>query len=224
MESLFTSDKYTVLQLSMYYLGAAAWLTTYMLVIRKIIKEKFVEFPAIVICANVSWELLWGFAFKLDFGGPVLLWAWRAGFFMDAFMLFATIKYGASQATIPLIKKHFKAIMSIAFLCFGVIIYFYVKEGYDLPMGFNSGMLLNLLMSTLCIILILRLHERKFSSAIAWGKFLASSVFLNAYIWLVPGPFNMSRALCVICFFLDIYYIYLVKNRKREFEKATVRS
>ena len=220
MHSLFTSDKYTILQLSMYYLGASAWLITYMLVIRKILKEKFVEFPAIVICANVAWELLWGFAFKLDFGGPILLWAWRAGFIMDAFMLFATLKYGSSQTTIPFIKKKFKTIMSTAFLCFGVIIYFYVKEGYDLPMGFNSGMILNLLMSALCIILVLRLHDRKFSRAIAWGKFLASSVFLNAYIWLIPGPFNMSRVLCVICFFLDIYYIYLVYTRVKELKKA----
>ena len=140
---------YTPTEMYLYYAGAAAWLVTYALVIRKIIKEKFVEFPALIIAANVSWELLGGFVLgypsivqsgigwpdlpehaqtPVVFGGPILLWAWRAGSLMDVFMLISCLRYGAKQTSEEWLKKIWKPMILIGFCCFAAILYtFYLS-------------------------------------------------------------------------------------------------
>lgn len=216
MEQFLHNPRYSDLALYSYYLGALFWLITYALVIIRIVKGKFLEFPAIVIAANVAWELLWGFVFELSFGGPILQYSWRFGFLMDAFMLYTALKYAKSQIDIPDLFKWIKLIVISFFLFSFGFLYFYVKEGFDLPMGFNSGMLLNVFMSVLCILFLLRRPNHQFSIWIAISRFIATDVFFTIYIYNVDQPVWFAIFLCWTCVVLDSIYIYLVASRRRK--------
>lgn len=87
VETLFTSEKYTTQQMILYYLGAFSWFSAYILVVRRIIREKFIEFPGFIIAGNVPWELLWGSIFRSTlaaftcFGSGVVGPYWIASIF-----------------------------------------------------------------------------------------------------------------------------------------------
>ncbi|MBX7109144.1 MAG: hypothetical protein K1X61_10900 [Chitinophagales bacterium] len=215
VHSLFTSDNYTFFELLMYYLGATFWVITYILVVRKIIVYKSVEFPVIVICANVPWEFLWGFVFKLDFGGPYLLWFWRFGNFLDMFMLYSALRYGAAQFSSALVQKHFRPFALGAVAMFAILNYFYTKAGYDLAMGFNSAMILNVLQSALCIQMVLNLPNQKFSFSIGLARMIATDVCFTAYIVSHSPQAYFPIAMCIICFILDGFYLYLVNRQNK---------
>jgi hypothetical protein len=215
---LFESDTYTVAQLLMYYTGAFFWLFTYAWVIRRIIKEKVVEFPGIVIAGNVAWELLGGFVIypPLPFGGDIMLHAWRAGAIMDVFMMYSVFRYGVKQYSDPALRKLHPYMVSIAFIFSGALTYTYYNAGYDLPMMFNSAMILNIYMSALCLSLFFRLKEYRFSRAIAIGKFLATSVFFQFYLLMVSPDQYFPLVMGILCFILDLAYIILVFKRNKE--------
>lgn len=214
---LIHSDTYPLSAMIFYYLGAVAWLTTYVMIVRRIFKDKFVEFPVIVVAGNVSWEIIGGFIIypPLPFGGELLLYGWRAGVILDAIILYGVFKYGHKQWNHPLLQKYHALITTIAFFGLGALTYTYYTAGYDLPMMFNSGMLLNLVMSVLCINLFLLKPDYRFSPYIAWGKFLASSVFFMIYLFIVKPDAYFSVVLGVLCFILDITYIVMATKRWR---------
>lgn len=220
-EQIFNNPDFTNLQIIFYFLGAFGWWASYILVIRKIIKEKWVEFPAFVIAANVAWEFLWGFVFELHFGGIFLTYVWRGGFLMDAFMLYAVYRYGKNQYKMEFIRKNYAFLVTAAFVAFFALIYFYVDRGYDIAMGFNSGMMLNLMHSIGCLLLFYNHPERKFSTWIGITRFLGTNIFLFAYLLMYRHPQYFTITMLVITFITDIYYISEVIKRNRRMQTAT---
>ncbi len=214
---LFHSDTYSLWAMIFYYLGAVAWLATYVMIIRRMFKDKFVEFPVIVVTGNVVWEILGGFVIypPLPFGGNILMWGWRLGAILDIIMLYGIFKYGAKQWRSPQLVKYHHWIVVFTFLAIGAMTYTYYQAGYDLPMMFNSGMILNVVMSVLCINLFIAKPDYRFSPYIAWSKFLASSVFFMIYLILATPDAYFAGVMGVICFILDIIYINMVTKRWR---------
>ena len=215
-EQIFNNPDFTKTQIIFYFLGAFGWWASYILVIRKIIREKWVEFPAFVIAANVAWEFLWGFIFDLHFGGIFLQYVWRGGFVMDAFMLYAIFRYGKSQYKTPFIRKNYHFLVAAAFVVFFLMIYFYVTQGYDLAMGFNSGMLLNMIHSFGCVLLFWDHPQRRFSTSIGITRFLGTNVFLFAYMVLYREPQYFTLTMLTITFIVDLFYIAEVIKRNRK--------
>ena len=220
-EELLTSDKYSSFQIGMYYLGAICWFLSYVVVLRRAFKLKFIEFPIMAVSANVIWEFIWGFLFELDFGGNYLLTLWRMGFGLDVLIFYTVLKYGKIQVSTPQITKYYVPIMLFASLCSGVLIYTYKVSGYDLPMGINSGMILNVMMSALAILLIWQLQDKEFSFWAGFLRFLGTDVFFFIYIVSVYPTLSFPVAMCVICFILDFYYLYLTIRRKKELAQTT---
>jgi hypothetical protein len=219
LEKFLHDNWYPDYALYAYYMGALFWIITYAMVIYRIVKHKFLEFPAIVIAANVSWELLWGFVFNFAFGGPILQYAWRLGFFLDVFMLYSAFRFAKDQVDIPHLKEWMKFTVPAVFLFFLGAIYFYVIEGFDLPMGFNSGMFLNLFMGVLCLLFLLRRPNYPFSLWIGIGRFIATDVFFTIYIYNVRQHVYLSIYLCWTCIVVDlIYIIALLHFRKKRLE------
>jgi hypothetical protein len=180
------------------------------------------EFPVVAVMANISWELLWGFVFKLDFGGAPLLYLWRAGTMLDAVILYGCIRYGRYESTIPVSKRAWPFLMVGGVLLWGVLNYSFTKQGYDLPMGFNSGMILNLMMSALCILLVLRNPAKEYSLAVAILRTAATDILFMAYIMMVNPAAHFAITLGTICLALDLYYIYLLISLKNKRRKAVL--
>jgi hypothetical protein len=220
LEQIFNNPDFTKTQIIFYFLGAFGWWASYLLVIRKIIKDKWVEFPAFVIAANVAWEFLWGFVFELHFGGIFLQYVWRGGFLLDAFMLYAIYRYGKSQYKTAFIRKNYVFLVTATFIAFLALIYFYVERGYDIAMGFNSGMLLNMIHSIGCVLLFWDHPKRKFSAWIGITRFLGTNVFLFAYLLLYREPQYFTITMLVITFTIDIFYITEVIKRNKKLALA----
>lgn len=220
IDQFLHNSRYSDLALYAYYFGALFWLITYVLVIVRIVKFKSLEFPAVVIAANVAWELLWGFVFKFSFGGPILQYSWRFGFLMDAFMLYSAFRFAKSQVDIPALQKYIKPIVALVFLFSLALIYLFAIERFDLPMGFNSGMLLNVFMSVLCILYLLRRPNFQFSLWIGISRFIATDIFFTIYVYNVNQNMWFSMLLCWTCFALDLTYIYLVYQQRKSTKTA----
>ena len=216
MSSIFNNPDFTNIQIIFYFLGAFGWWASYILVIRKIIKDKWVEFPAFVIAANVAWEFLWGFIFDLSFGGIMLQYVWRGGFLLDAFMLYMVYKYGKSQYKTTFIRDNYYFLLTGALVSFFFLIYFYVRHGYDLAMGFNSGMILNLIHSIGCLLLFYDHPKRKFSEWIGITRFLGTNVFLFIYMLMYREPQYFTITMLTMTFIIDLYYISQVIKRNRQ--------
>jgi hypothetical protein len=206
---------YSDLSLIMYYSGAFFWLLAYVLAIYRISKNKFLEFPAIIIAVNVPWEYLFGFVFDLGFGGPILLWSWRAGLLMDIYMLYVAFKYGRSQTDVPLMKKYMPFILTFAFLASLAGVYTFVKSGYEIAMGFNSAMILNILESALCLSFLAKRPDIKFSTLIGFARFVATDVFFLLFIYLSKPDALFAICTCIICAVIDIIYIILCYQQNK---------
>ena len=220
MSAIFNNPNFTQPQIIFYFLGAFAWCACYLLIIRKIIKEKWVEFPAFVIAANVAWEFLWGFVFELSFGGIFLTYLWRGGFLLDVVMLYFVFKYGKQQYKTEFIRKNYSFLVSATLVAFLALIYFFVDHGYDLAMGFNSGMILNIILSVGCVLLFYNHPDRKFSVWIGIMKFVASDIFLFIYLLYYRETQYFSITMLAICFIIDLYYIYAAAQRNKKLELA----
>ena len=82
----FNLNVYSLLQILLFLTGAVFWIVNYVFVIRNIVKNKFVEMPASVLCANITWEFLWGFVFIPDMGFAIAL-GYKVWFMLDVFIV-----------------------------------------------------------------------------------------------------------------------------------------
>lgn len=221
LEGLFQNDHgYTPFEISMYYTGGICWTISYFLTVRKIIKDKFLEFPIMAITANVVWEFIWGFFLELDFGGMYLIVLWRLAFFLDVFMFYTVLKRGKIQVSVPFLQKNYVPVMIGTAIAWGFLIYAFYQSGADLPMGFNSGMILNVMMSVLCLMMFWQMPNRKFSFWIALFRALGTDVFLMIYIFNVSPDLWFPKVTGVISFVLDGYYLYLILQRNKSLKNT----
>jgi hypothetical protein len=210
MGSLFNLKDYTVAEHAFFAIGCLLWVFTYVVVIRNILKEKFVEIPVVAVCANFAWEFLWSFVFRTDMG-ELYVWGYRIWFFLDCFIVFGLFTYGVKQVGIPVIAKYFKLVTALLIVAWGIILYYYIKT-YDVPftrMGANSGYILNIMMSGLFITLYLRMAEfQNYSYLSAWLKGVGT-ILITVFCFLhFSDGFLLS--MCIITGILDVIYIYFL--------------
>src|SRR4051812_28727511 len=105
-------EYYTTLQLILFGIGALLWLVNYGCLIQKIRKEKFVEMPAAVLCANFAWEFMWGFVFTQNMG-EILGIGYKAWFVLDCYIVYGFYKYGYKQVS-PSIVPYYRSLFTFA--------------------------------------------------------------------------------------------------------------
>lgn len=208
------NDKYSFFQLLWNGIGCAFWVITYATLVKDIVKKKFVEMPFFIAAGNLAWEFVWSFYFHPDTGFLYSL-SYQGAFLLDVFIFISLLRYGTKQIEIPEIKKHFKAI------CIGLLIiwiplnYFFVKQGFDTEIGANSGYILNIIISFLYPILLLRTSVNYFSKTVAWCKMLGTG-FITVSMFLIYPENYFVQILGVACLLLDVLYIYLLNKKKAE--------
>ena len=196
-------------------IGCVGWVFTYAWFLYSMRKNKFVEMPFFIACGNLAWEFLWTFYVNPS-TGKLYAAMYAGAFLMDCYIFWHVLKNGHKQIVgLPIIQKHFKAIAVACLLGWTVIQYFFIKEGYDTCIGANSGYILNLIISILYPILLMRVGAKPFSIEIAWGKNLGTA-FITVSMFIFYPENHFVQSLGVACFILDSYYCYLLHTEKRK--------
>lgn len=207
--------EFTPYELIVTSIGWIFWITLYILIIRSIKKDKYVEMPWICALGNISWEFVWGFFFYQTINlGEFFVWSYRAWFFLDIYILYGVFKYGGKQIDIPDIKKNFNWII-LAVIAGWVTLYStFIYSGFDHKWGSQSAYISNVLISTLYITLFLRQWKfKKFSKAMAWCKCLGTLAYTIVYFNFDP-PNLFVHVIGGVVFVLDITYLYLLYTRQ----------
>jgi hypothetical protein len=206
----FNLDYYTPVQLGIFAAGAALWIVNYIFIIRNIIKHKFVEMPAPVLCANFAWELLWSWVFVMNMGLAIRL-GYMAWFFLDVYIVWNFYRYGHKQVSASIIP-YYKMMFTFGLIAWIVCMYFYIDGGFDNPIGAHSAYMSNILISILYITLYLRMDDKTlFSFTTAWTKWLGTGLVTVMCILRWPDNYWLI-SMGIACFIIDIFYIYLVKK------------
>ncbi|MCW3083972.1 MAG: hypothetical protein JWP12_1338 [Bacteroidetes bacterium] len=204
---------YTLPELILFGIGAFFWILCYVFVIRGIIKYKFVGISASVVGANFAWEFLWAFVFRQDMGEIIQI-GYYGWFALDCFIVFSMFRYGYKQV-LPQNQKYFKAFFAYSILAWLAVLYFYIKDGNENPIGANSAYAIQLLISASCLGMMLRAPlEKGISYIAAWSRMLGS-LFCGAMIIMHWPQNHWIIAMVVAYLIIDIFYIVLAsKNLK----------
>ncbi|MFL5729927.1 MAG: hypothetical protein ACJ75J_10610 [Cytophagaceae bacterium] len=207
-------DYYTPLQLILFGAGALFWILNYSCIVRSIIKNQFVEMPAAVLCANVAWEFLWSWVFVINMGFAIRL-GYMAWFFLDIFIVWGFYKYGykqVSKTTVP----YYRLLFTFAIVSWIVVLYFFIGQGFDTPIGANSAYVINILISSLYIFLFLRLEDKSvLSFTTAWTKWIGTG--LISIMCALRWPENhWLISMCIACFLMDLFYMYLFLQYRKQ--------
>lgn len=215
-EKWFNTDYYSVPQLILFGIGAVLWLVCYIAILRDVIKLKYIEMPAAVLCGNFAWEFLWGFIHHNNMGKALEL-GYMAWFFLDAFIVYNFFKYGYKQ--IPkAFSKQYKILFGGGILCWGIVMNFFAIQGFDNPIGANSAYVLNILISLLYVLEILRIEDKSvLNKTAAWTKWWGTAFISIMCAWRWPDNYFVI-SMSIICFVLDTYYFILFRRFKRQQE------
>jgi hypothetical protein len=205
---------YTVAQHIFFALGCLLWVFTYIIVIRGIKKNDFIDIPLIAVTANFAWEFLWSFVFITDMGS-LYMWGYRIWFFLDCFIVFGLFRNGYKQIGIAALRDKSKLIIAFGIACWVLMLYYYIKN-YDFPISHNgvySGYIINVMMSALYIPMLLRLGDlQQFSKWAGWLKGVGT--LLISVFCLLKYNDGFLLSMCAVTALLDAVYIYLVMRNK----------
>ena len=207
--------EFTTYELVVTSIGWLFWITMYMLIVRSIRKDKYVEMPWICILGNISWEFIWGFIFYEQINlGELFIWSYRAWFFLDIFILWGLFKYGKKQVSIPEVRKHFYLICAFVIACWSVLYWSFISSGFDHKWGSQSAYISNVIISVLFISLFLRQYKFKhFSKVMAWCKTLGTGAYTIVYFNFDP-PNSFVHVIGIVVFILDLIYLYLLYTKQ----------
>lgn len=205
---------YTTSQLVWNGVGCLFWVVTYVALVKQIIQKKFVEMPFFIAAGNIAWEFIWSFFYHPDTGRLYSL-SYQGAFLLDVFIFYSILKYGEKQIDVPILKKHFKAI-SIGLLIMWIPLnYFYVQQGFDTSIGANSGYILNLIISLLYPLLLLRTNPAYFSKTVANFKMLGTGCITVSMFLIYPQNYFV-QTLGIACFILDLLYTILLNQLQKK--------
>lgn len=205
---------YTPAQLVLFAVGCLGWVVSYVAVLGRVRRNRFIEIPAGAVVANVAWEFLWGFVYTTSMG-MLFAWGYRIWFFLDVFIVYMLFKYGSKQVDTPLLAKAFRPATAFGILSWGVALYFFIGGGYDTSYGATSGYILNVMMSALYCVLIVKQADnvRLFSGVVAWSKMLGTMLLSIFNFWVRPQD-HLLMTLYTATFVLDVLYIGIYRGLK----------
>ena len=222
---------YSVIELTLALVGSILWVWAYVLLILNARKYKFAEMPFFIACGNFAWEILYAFVFSSHINlGYVYVIGYRAWFFLDIYIFYLINKYGRKQTDNPFIQKHFTKVMIGLLGMFLIIIYLWVKNGWDntpfdapavnghmsaVILGTNTAYFLNLGISILYVALYTSKYQKGyyFSKLNGICRWLGTGLFTILF-WLVDPANDLLHALGVFIFCIDAFYIYSLYTLK----------
>ena len=208
-------------------LGVIFWLSAYISIIWRGVKDRSYGMPLVALCLNISWEFIYSFIYTPV---PVIArYAVRAWLLLDIPIAIQCLVYSRNEFRNRLTKKcaHLIFFATLA-ICFVAVLLFVEKFG-DFR-AYYSSFTSNLVMSACFIFMLVRRGDiRAQSTYIAIFKGLGTLfVFLWAYFWfpvvtdtvlteIIPAQTQpLSKAIIAmysIIVILDLIYIVLIYRK-----------
>jgi hypothetical protein len=117
------------------------------------------------------------------------------------------------------LAQWFRPGVAFSILAWGVGIFFFVREGFDTGYGAYSGYILNVMMSALYILLIVKSDIADFSAVVAWSKMLGTAV-LSVFNVMVRPDSLFLMTLLAVTLILDLFYIFVYHQRRAGAQRA----
>jgi hypothetical protein len=204
---------YTPLQLSLNAAGCLLWVVVYYVIVRDIVRKRFVEMPFFIACGNLAWEFVWSVPFSPD-TGHLFAWLYRSAFFLDLFIFANLLRYGQKQVGTPELVRHWRPLCLALVAAWVPLCYFFRSSGPDDAIGATSGYILNLFISVLYFQLYFRVRDRQyFSLPVAWTRMLGTAL-ITVSVWLIFPENRFVQTLGLFCFVLDSLFIALLRAER----------
>lgn len=220
LQALTGTHPFTPFQMTMLLTGTVIWFYLYIYLLYRSYKIKFVEMPAIVACANIGWELLWGFIFRSHHSVMVFI-SDGVAFIVDVFIFTNLIRFNRPYNANSFVRKNFTTICITGAIIWGIVLYTFKMQGYDTDAGGNTGYILNALIALFMIFQLGEVSTSLLSFRIAILK-LIGDVLLGIFMYTLFADRPFTMAIVGICIFLDIVYVvlfYIAKYHPEFFEK-----
>ena len=221
-EPLLNLKDYTPFELFLFVGGCFLWCVVYVIYIINGRKYKFIEMPVFAASGNIGWEFTWSWLHRTDMG-LLLVWTYRAWFFLDVFIFSDVLRHGRKQVTTPAIQKYFVPIFVAAAVFWAVAVHFYVQAGYDTTIGANSAYIAQMGISILYVILLLRQTSLVgWSFAVAWLKMIGTG--MNTVFMCIHPAYadnHFLHFLAVTATTIDCAYIAIFWQMRRRLPAAT---
>jgi hypothetical protein len=215
VDQLFNLVDYTPAQLIVFNVGCGLWAVIYLIYIRNHRRSGFLEMPDIAAASNFAWEFLWAFVFTANMG-LLINWCYKIWFFLDIYIFFVVLRDGREQVTRPAFYRHYRPLILAILIAWGVGYYFFTAEGYDTATGLTSGLIANLAISAQYPFMMFGQKDLSVvSTPVAWLKMIGTGLItVFAFMYFQEAWF--IKAMGVVVLLLDLYYIYLLAQRRRQ--------
>ena len=217
MHSMFNTDVYSPAEIFWYAGGFLAWTPAYVAIIYRAVKRNQLEIPVVAAIGNITWELLWGFAYKQNMGWGLDI-IYKGAFIIDVLIFWAVIRFGAEQIRKPEVRRYFPYFVA-ALVVGWIAFYAGLKNGhYELPLGSIGAYLDNIEMSALYLWLGLSLADpRSLSPVVAWSKGFGTAM-VTVFVFLHYPDDALLTTLAVMVGAMDIAYIVVLTSRLRRLD------
>jgi hypothetical protein len=221
-DQLVNTRDYSTIELLLFGVGCYMWVIVYALYIKEIRRGAAIGMPVFAACSNFAWEIVWGVIPPSTDMGPLLVWAYRAWFLLDLYIISGVYRYGAVQIATPALVRNFKSMVVITTLGMTVLYYFFKSGGYDTSIGATSAYIAQMFISVLYLILLLRHQKHVWQSLpISWLRMIGTG--LNTIFLFLHYPhMYFLLSLGVMALIIDNVYIYLFIRGRRASHTAAV--
>jgi hypothetical protein len=212
------TTEYSYPELFLFFTGDVCWIIAYVLIVRDTYKNKYVGIPAGAVCANVAWEFLWSFIVHPNMGFLLVL-GYYGWFLLDVLIVYNTFRYGHKQVQ-PELQPYFKPLFGFGVLAWLVMIYCFIKEGHDDPIGATSAYVLQMLISFTYLTLLLRIDRfrGKLNVPVSWLRMLGS--FFIGIMCIMHWPERTWMISMIVLFMiLDLSFLVIMYQKLKQ-EKA----
>lgn len=221
-------QEYTPLELILFSVGCYLWVVVYILYIRSIFKDEFIEAPIFAVCGNIGWEFTWSFLEQTDMG-VLLQRCYQIWFFFDLLIFYGVLRYGWKQVRTQAFLPYLRPILAATAVFHLFAFYFMAESGLDTSIGANSAFLLNFTLSMLYVFVLFQQRElgnlARVSLWIAWLKMIGTgtnTVFMNIHAAYADNHF--LHFLSIATTTVDCLYIYLLWRMKRQASSSALAS
>ncbi len=210
---------YTGIEMVLFAGGCLMWVVAYVILIKETRRFKFMEMAAFAGASNFAWETVWSWAYTTD-TGLFMVWTYRAWFFLDIYIFYLLLQYGHKQVVNPVLRQYFKYWCSAALIGWIIVYYYFVKAGYDMPIGANTAYIAQIILSILCPVVLLNAKSMdgfSFNFAL-WRSFGTAA---NTVFMFMHYPENQFlHTLGVMAFILDMGYLLMFKKKEKRLASA----
>lgn len=195
--------------------GGLFWSLTYILIIRRGLKDKTYGMPLVALCANISWEGIFSFIHPNILPQLYINYIW---FLLDVVIVWQFLKFGISEFP-TLSKKQFYAMFLLALATSFCLILFITYE-YNDWQGAYAAFGQNLIMSVLFIVMLFRRDNLR-GQSIYIGIFKMLGTGAISLAFYLYQPISQGSVLLpflfISIFIYDSIYVGMIFKKYREY-------